>query len=59
MNVLPAFDSIPKFLFSWQPVWPFWISITLILLITVIGQHLIRNFWLKDSKSSKKRDINE
>ncbi len=59
MNVLPAFDSIPKFLFSWQPVWPFWISIILISLTTGIGQYLIRNYWLKDSKSSKKRDNHE
>ena len=38
MNVLPEFKDLPKFLlFEGEMVWPFWISIILIILITFIA----------------------
>ncbi|MGD8782041.1 MAG: CorA family divalent cation transporter [Ignavibacteria bacterium] len=54
MNVLPNFNNIPNYLFSLSPVWPFWISIVLIILITWIGYKLFMKFLFGKKKHRTK-----
>ncbi|MBK6914991.1 MAG: hypothetical protein IPH11_15520 [Ignavibacteriales bacterium] len=59
MNVLPDFVNIPTILLSTKPVWPFWISLIIIFIITyvTIKFNLIRfilNWFPKQNKNKKK-----
>lgn len=62
MNVLPDFADIPTILFSAKPVWPFWISLFLMLIITyvIIKLNLIRfilNWFPKQNKNKKSNKL--
>ena len=54
MNVLPDFDRLPTILFSTKPVWPFWISVLVICILTFIFYKGVMRFFIKRNKNSKK-----
>lgn len=53
MNVIPDFQDLPKFLlFQGEIVWQFWISVILIIVLTLLGYWLIMKL-LGNKKKSK------
>lgn len=60
MNLMPDFESLPTCLISPYPVWPFWISLGLITIITIGGYHVIFKYVLKrNNKKQRKNKRNE
>jgi len=58
MKPMPDLIDIPKFLFSGNPVWPFWISLFFIGILSIIGSWLIFRYILHIDKSNKKNRRN-
>jgi len=54
MKPMPDLIDIPKFLFSGNPVWPFWASLFFIGFLSYVGSLLLIKYILHTDKSNKK-----
>ena len=57
MKPMPDLVDIPKFLFSTSFVWPFWISIVFIYILSCIGYWFILKFILHDAGTNDKSNF--
>ncbi len=57
MKPMPDLVDIPKFLFSTSFVWPFWISVVFIYILSCIGYWFIMKFILHDASTNDKSNF--
>ncbi len=57
MKPMPDLVDIPKFLFSTSFVWPFWVSVVFIYILSCIGYWFILKFILHDASTNDKSNF--